>query len=90
MTEKFKRIKIYTRFKDNIWAAGLAEMESLPSKNKNVEYLLSVIGVFTEYAWVKALIDKNRKRVLNLFIDIVNESNRKPKKLWAAQAKEFS
>ena len=32
--KKFKRRKVYTRFKDNIWTAGLAEMESLSSKNK--------------------------------------------------------
>ena len=34
--KKFKRRKIYARFKDNIWAADLAEMESLFSKSKNV------------------------------------------------------
>ena len=34
--KKFKRRKVYTRFKDNIWTAGLAEMESLSSKNKNI------------------------------------------------------
>ena len=34
--KKFKRRKVYTRFKDNIWIAGLAEMESLSSKNKNI------------------------------------------------------
>ena len=32
--EKFKRRKVYARFKDNIWAADLAEMRSLFSKNK--------------------------------------------------------
>ena len=32
--KKFKRRKVYARFKDNIWAADLAEMESLSSKNK--------------------------------------------------------
>ena len=30
---KFKRRKVYPRFKDNIWAADLAGMGSLPSKN---------------------------------------------------------
>ena len=34
--KKFKRRKVYTRFKDNIWTAGLAEMESLSSKNKSI------------------------------------------------------
>ena len=37
--KKFKRRKVYARFKDNIWAVDLAEMGSLPSKNKNVKCL---------------------------------------------------
>ena len=36
IAKKFKRRKVYARFKDNIWAVGLAEMESLSSKNKSV------------------------------------------------------
>ena len=56
--KKFKRRKVYARFKDNIWAADLAEMESLSTKNENVKYSLCVIDVFTIYAWVKPLIDK--------------------------------
>ena len=36
---------MYTKFKDNVWTADLAAMESLPSKNKNVEYLLCVMDV---------------------------------------------
>ena len=31
--KKFKRRKVYTRFKDNIWAADLVDMESLSSSN---------------------------------------------------------
>ena len=77
-----KRRKIYARFKDNIWAANLAEMRSLSSKNKNVKYLLFVIGAVTKYVWVKPLKDKKGKTVLNVFIKIVNESSRKPNKLW--------
>ena len=49
MIKKFKRRKVYARFKDNIWAADLAEMWSLSSKNKNVKYLLCVICVFIKY-----------------------------------------
>ena len=48
--KKLKRRKVYARFKDNIWAADLAEMGSLSSKNKSVKYLLCVIDVFTKYA----------------------------------------
>ena len=38
------------KFKGNIWAAVLAEIGSLSSKN---QHLLCVIGVFTKCKWVK-------------------------------------
>ena len=51
--KEFKRGKVYARFKGSIWAADLAEMESLSSKNKNVKYLVLFIDLFTKYAWIK-------------------------------------
>ena len=64
-------------------------MKSLYSKNKNIEYLLCIIDVFTKYAWVKPLKDKKCKTVVNVFIEIVNESNRKPNKCWVDQGKKL-
>ena len=57
-------------------------MGSLSSNNKNVKYTLCAIDVFTKYSWVKPLKDDKGRTVLNAFIEIVNESNRKPNKLW--------
>ena len=54
-----------------------------------LEILLCVINVFTKYAWVKYLKDKKIKTVINAFIQIVNESNRKPNKLWVDQERDF-
>ena len=87
LIKKFKRRNVYARFKDYIWAADLAEMGSLSLKNKNVKYLLCVIDVFTKYACVEPLKDlqKKDKTVFSAFIDIVNESNRKPNKSWVDQ-----
>ena len=85
--KKFKRRKVYAKFKDNIWAANFVEMEPLFSKNKNVKYLLRVIDVFTKYTWVKLLEEKKDKIVLNTFIEVVNEFNRKPNKLWVDQGR---
>ena len=62
-------------------------MESLSSKNENVKYLLYAIDYFTKYAWVKTLKDKNGKPVLNVFIDILNEPNRKPNTLQVDQGR---
>ena len=89
VSKKFKRRKIYVRFKYIIWAADLTEVELLSSKNKNVKHLLCVINVFSKYAWIKPLGDKRRKAVLNAFIEIANESNCKTNKLWVDQEKEF-
>ena len=48
-----------------------------------------VIDVFTKYAWFKHLKDKRDKTVLNAFIKIVNESSRKPNKVWVDQEREL-
>ena len=61
----------------------------MSTKNKSVKYLLCVIDVFTKYAWVKPLKDKKGKTVLSAFIDIVDESSRKPNKSWVDQGREF-
>ena len=87
--KKCKRRKVYARFKDNIWVEDLAEMGSSSSKNENVKYLLCFIDVFTKYIWVKPLKDKTGKIVLNAFIEMVNESNCKPNKLWLDQGREL-
>ena len=87
MVKKLKRRKRYARFKDNIWAPDLAEMGLLSSKNCGAKYLLCVIDVFANYAWVKPLKDKKAKTVLNVFIERVNESKRKLNKLWVDHGK---
>ena len=81
--KKLKRRKVNARYKDNIWVADLAEMDSLSSKNE--EFLeLCVIDIFTKYTWVK-----KSKTFLNSFVEIVTESNRKRNKLWADQGTCF-
>ena len=62
MIEKFKRRNVYVRLKDNISAAGLAEMESLSSSNRGAKYLLCAIIFFTKHAWLKTLKDKKAKK----------------------------
>ena len=38
VTETFKRRKVYVTFKDNIWAADLAEMGTFVSFTRSVKY----------------------------------------------------
>ena len=64
-------------------------MGSLSSFNCDGKYLWRVIEVLTKYACVKPLKDKKVKTLFYGFIEIVNESNCKPNKLWVDQGKEF-
>ena len=50
---------------------------------------MPLIDIFTKYTWVKPLKDTKGETVLNAFIEILNESNRKPNKLWVEQGIEF-
>ena len=54
-----------------------------------VKCLSCVIDAFTKYARMKPFEDKKRKTVLIVFIKIVNQSNRKPNKLWVDQGREI-
>ena len=64
-------------------------MKSVSSKNKSIKYLVSVINLFTKYGQVTPLKDKKAKTLLNAFIEIVNESNRKANKLQVDQGRQF-
>ena len=49
--KKFKKRKVHSQFKDNIWGVDLADMQSLSKKNKGIKYLLCVIDLYSKYAF---------------------------------------
>ena len=57
--KKFKRRKVHAAFKDNIWGADLADTQLLSKYNKGIRFLLCVIDIFSKYALVVPLKDKN-------------------------------
>ena len=89
--ELHKPVIVYASFKGNIRVADLAEIRSLSSFTCGLKYLLCVIDVFTKHAWAKSLTNRKTKTVFDtkFFIDIVNESKRKPNELWVDQGVEF-
>ena len=65
---KFKKRKVYSSFRDNIWGVDLADMQSLSKYNKRIKCLLCAIGLFSKYAWVIPLKDKEGTSIVNAFI----------------------
>ena len=77
--KKFNKRKVYSQFRDNIWGADLADMQSLSKKNKGIKYLLCAIDLFSKYAFVVPLKDKKGISIVNAFNKIIKQSNRRAK-----------
>ena len=86
---KFKKRTVYSRFKDNIWGADLADMQLISKFNKGFRFLLCVIDIFSKYAWVVPLKDKKGVSIVDAFQKILDDSNRKPNKIWVDKGSEF-
>ena len=87
--KKVKKRTVYSRFKDNIWGADLADMQLISKFNKGFRFSLCVIDIFSKYAWVVPLKDKKGVSIVDAFQKILDDSNRKPNKIWVDKGSEF-
>lgn len=73
---------------DEQWQADLAEMQDIASKNNGYRYILTVIDIFSRYAWARPLKSKRGEEVAAAFRDIFREG-RIPKRIQTDQGREF-
>ena len=78
---KYKRQRIIPLYKDETWSADLIDKSSLSKYNNNYKFILTVIDIFTKYAWAIPLKNKSGFSITNGFKTILSEG-RKPEKLW--------
>ena len=64
-------------------------MQLINKFNKGFTSLLCVIDIFSKYAWVVPLKCKKGIEITNVFQKILEESNRKPNKIWDDKGSEF-
>ena len=64
---KFKKRKVYSSFKGNIWGVDLADIQLESKRNKKNRYLLSAIDLFSKFSWVVLLKDKKGVSLVNAF-----------------------
>ena len=64
-------------------------MQLISKYNKEIRYLLCAIDFFKKYAFVVLLKNKKGTTVVNAFQSILNNSKRKPNKIWVDQGSEF-
>ena len=60
-------------------------MPSISRFNKGFRFLLCVFDIYNKYAWVIPFEDK---KFTNAFPKILEQSNRKPNKIWVGKGSE--
>ena len=86
---KFEKRKVYSSFRDNIWGVDLADMQLLSKYNKGYRILLCVIDIFGKNAWVIPVKRKKRVSIVNALQKKLDDSKRKPNKIWVDKGSEF-
>ena len=64
-------------------------MQLISKFNKGIPFLLCVIDIFSKYARVISLKNKEGITITNVFQKFLNESNRKPDKMWVDKGSKF-
>ena len=74
---------------DNIYNADPADMQLISIFNKGFGFLLRVIDIYSKYEQVIPLKSKKGITINNAFHKVLDESKRKPKKVWVDKSSEF-
>ena len=78
--------------KDSTWGADIADMKKWEADNDGYNNILTVIDIFTRYAWAVPLKGKSATVVTEAFDKIINnprDGHTKPMHLWTDKGGEF-
>ena len=88
-TRKFRRMRAFARFKNEIWCMDLAFVDKLARDNNGVKYLLFRQDMFDRTVDAKGMKTKDSKETVKIFSTMITKKNR-PKKIWVDQGTEFA
>ena len=85
--KKFQRNRIIVSRIDEQWEADLVDMREFASKNKNNNYILTIIDCFSKYAWVFPIKTKTGANIRKCFYELFK--SRFPMFLRTDKGREF-
>ena len=74
---------------NEIWSMDLADMQEWKAENDGERYILTIVDVFTRYAWAVPMKSKTAIDTFAAFISVVDSSKRQPERIWVDQGAEF-
>ena len=86
--KKFQRRYVYSPGIDAIWTSDLI-LQRYAKENNSYKYILTVMDIFSKFAWVRVTKTKDKKTIADAFEDIIKKSSRKCQFLWSDNGGEF-
>ena len=86
---KFKRMRAFVRFRNEICCMDLAYVDKLAKENNGVKYLLVRQDLFDRTVNAKGMKKKDSQGTLKAFSSMITKRNR-PKKIWVDKGTEFA
>ena len=84
-TRKFRRMKTFARFRNEIWCMGLAFVDKLARDNNRVEYLIVRQGMFDRTMDARGMKTKDSKETLKAFSKKITKRKRPKKNLGGSR-----
>ena len=86
---KFKRMRAFARFRNEIWCMDLAYVDKFSKENNSVIYLLVRQDLFDRTVNAKGMKTKDSQETVNAFSSTITKRNR-PRKIWVDKGTEFA
>ena len=83
-TRKFKRMRAFARFRNEIWCMDLAYVDKLAKENNGVKYLLVRQDLFDRTVNAKGMKTKDSQETVKAFSSMITKRNR-PKTIWVTR-----
>ena len=88
-SRKFKRMRAFARFRNEILCMDLAYVDKLAKENNSVKYLLVRQDLFDRTENAKGMKTKDSPETVKTFSSMITKRNR-PKKIWVDKGTEFA
>lgn len=85
----FERNRVVAMAIDSDWQADLCDVKNIKQFNYGYTYILTVIDVLSKYAWAVPIQKKTPEAVVKAFEKILQESGRRPERLFTDRGLEF-
>ena len=86
---KFKRMRAFAKFRNEIWCMDFAYVDNLAKENNGVKYLLVRQDLFDRTVNAKGMKTKDSQETEKTFSSMITKKNR-PKKIWVDKGTEFA